>query len=66
MEATGALRVIMEPGDSGVVAHIGLHALFPSRTGLGPAIPSPRGSRSHRPHGLGKASFSPFLDVGVV
>ena len=42
METTSARPVIVEPGGSGVVAHVGLHALcsFADRLGLGAALSS--------------------------
>jgi hypothetical protein len=51
METTSARPVIVEPGGSGVVAHVGLHALcaFADRLGLGDALSSripARGERS--------------------
>jgi hypothetical protein len=51
METTSARRVIVEPGGSGVVAHVGLHALcaFADRLGLGASLSSAipvRGERS--------------------
>jgi hypothetical protein len=51
METTSARPVIAEPGGSGVVGHVGLHALcsFADRLGLGDALSSAipvRGERS--------------------
>ena len=51
METTSARRVIVKPGRSGVVAHVGLHALcsFADRSGLGDSLSSAipvRGERS--------------------
>ena len=42
METTSARPVIVEPGGSGVVAHVGLHALcaFADRLGLGDSLSS--------------------------
>jgi hypothetical protein len=48
MQATSANRVVVGPGGTGVIAHVGLHALcsFADRLGLGEelssAIPVPR------------------------
>jgi Transposase DDE domain group 1 len=51
METTSARPVVVEPGGTGVVAHVGLHALcsFADRLGLGDALSfaiPPRGERS--------------------
>lgn len=42
MNVTSALRVVVEPGGAGVVAHVGLHALgtFADRLGLGDSLSS--------------------------
>ncbi len=50
METTSARPVIVEPGGSGVVAHVGLHALcaFADRLGLGGALSSVIPKRSER------------------
>jgi hypothetical protein len=50
METTSARRVIVEPGGSGVVAHVGLHALcsFADRLGLGDSLSSRIPARGER------------------
>ena len=50
MNATSTRRVVVEPGGSGVVAHVGLHALgaFADRLGLGDSLSAcivPKGER---------------------
>jgi len=50
METTSARAVVVEPGGSGVVAHVGLHALcsFADRLGLGHSLSSRIPAHSER------------------